>query len=49
MLGHASLEITQLYTRVSINDLQAMHAEFHPRKSRVRMARSDALREVYLL
>ncbi len=32
MLGHASLETTQLYTRVSINDLQAMHARFHPRE-----------------
>ena len=32
MLGHASLETTQLYTRVTINDLQAMHARFHPRE-----------------
>jgi integrase/recombinase XerD len=30
MLGHASLETTQLYTRVTINDLRAMHAKFHP-------------------
>ena len=29
---HASLETTQLYTRVTINDLQAMHARFHPRE-----------------
>lgn len=32
MLGHASLETTQLYTRVTINDLRAMHAKFHPRE-----------------
>lgn len=33
MLGHASLESTQLYTRVTINDLRDMHAKFHPRES----------------
>jgi integrase/recombinase XerD len=32
MLGHASLETTQLYTRVTINDLRAMHSRFHPRE-----------------
>jgi integrase/recombinase XerD len=32
MLGHASLETTQLYTRVTINDLRSMHAKFHPRE-----------------
>jgi len=32
MLGHASLETTQLYTRVTINDLRAMHRQFHPRE-----------------
>ena len=32
MLGHASLTTTQLYTRVTINDLRAMHAKFHPRE-----------------
>lgn len=32
MLGHASLATTQLYTRVTINDLRAMHAKFHPRE-----------------
>ena len=32
MLGHASLETTQLYARVTINDLHAMHARFHPRE-----------------
>jgi integrase/recombinase XerD len=32
MFGHASLETTQLYTRVTINDLRAMHRKFHPRE-----------------
>ena len=32
MLGHASLETTQIYTRVTINDLRAMHRKFHPRE-----------------
>jgi integrase/recombinase XerD len=32
MLGHASLEATQLYTRVTINDLRAMHRKLHPRE-----------------
>jgi integrase/recombinase XerD len=32
MLGHASLETTQLYTRVTINDLRAMHRKFHLRE-----------------
>jgi len=32
MLGHASLETTQVYTRVTINDLRAMHSKFHPRE-----------------
>lgn len=32
MLGHTSLETTQLYTHVTINDLRAMHARFHPRE-----------------
>lgn len=32
MLGHASLETTQIYTRVTINDLRDMHARFHPRE-----------------
>jgi len=30
MLGHAKLETTQLYTRVSIGKLQAVHAATHP-------------------
>ncbi|MBL0380071.1 MAG: hypothetical protein JKP90_10480 [Desulfofustis sp. PB-SRB1] len=28
--GHASLESTQIYTRVTINDLKEIHARFHP-------------------
>ena len=30
MLGHASLESTQIYTHVTINDLKAVHAKYHP-------------------
>jgi integrase/recombinase XerD len=30
MLGHESLESTQIYTRVTINDLKAIHAKYHP-------------------
>jgi integrase/recombinase XerD len=30
MLGHASLDSTQIYTRVTINDLKAVHAKYHP-------------------
>jgi integrase/recombinase XerD len=33
MLGHKSLETTQVYTRITINDLKAMHAKFHPRET----------------
>jgi len=32
MLGNASLETTRIYTRVTINDLRAMHGKFHPRE-----------------
>jgi integrase/recombinase XerD len=32
MLGHESLESTQLYTRVTINDLKEIHAKYHPNK-----------------
>ncbi len=32
MLGHASLETTQLCARVTINDLQVMHKRFHPQE-----------------
>ena len=34
MLGHASLESTQIYTRVTINDLKEIHAKYHPGEQR---------------
>ena len=33
MLGHASLDSTQIYTRVTINDLKQIHAKYHPGES----------------
>jgi len=30
MLGHESLESTQIYTRVTINDLKEIHSKYHP-------------------
>jgi integrase/recombinase XerD len=33
MLGHESLESTQIYTRVTINDLKKIHAKYHPSES----------------
>ena len=30
MLGHESLESTELYTHVTINDLKEIHAQYHP-------------------
>jgi len=30
LLGHESLETTQLYTHVTINDLKEVHAKYHP-------------------
>lgn len=30
LLGHESLESTQIYTKVTINDLKAIHAKYHP-------------------
>jgi integrase/recombinase XerD len=34
MLGHASIESTQIYTQVSIRALQAVHASTHPAEQR---------------
>jgi integrase len=34
MLGHASIETTQIYTRVITTDLKAVHRRFHPRGQR---------------
>ncbi|MCG6944284.1 MAG: tyrosine-type recombinase/integrase [Deltaproteobacteria bacterium] len=33
LLGHESLESTQIYTKVTINDLKAIHAKYHPGES----------------
>jgi len=30
LLGHASIETTSRYTRITINDLKEVHAKFHP-------------------
>ena len=30
LLGHACIETTQVYTRVTINDLKKIHAKYHP-------------------
>lgn len=32
LLGHASLQTTQIYTHVEIGDLKAVHRRFHPRR-----------------
>jgi integrase/recombinase XerD len=32
MLDHTSIESTQIYTRVTVNDLRAAHHQFHPRE-----------------
>jgi integrase/recombinase XerD len=34
LLGHASLETTQVYTRITINDLKEIHRRYHPREQR---------------
>ncbi len=32
MLGHVSLETTQVYTRITINELKKIHSRYHPRE-----------------
>lgn len=32
LLGHSTLQTTQIYTRVEIGDLKAVHRRFHPRE-----------------
>ena len=32
MLGHSSLETTQIYTHVSITQIQEAHRRYHPAK-----------------
>jgi integrase/recombinase XerD len=32
LLGHASIDSTMIYTRVTINDLRVAHRQFHPRE-----------------
>jgi site-specific recombinase XerD len=32
MLGHASVATTQIYTKVEVTDLRAMHRQCHPRE-----------------
>jgi hypothetical protein len=34
MLGHAKLDTTAIYTRVTVGTLKAMHARFHPTEVR---------------
>lgn len=36
LLGHASLQTTQVYTHVEISDLKAVHRRFHPREQGTR-------------
>jgi integrase/recombinase XerD len=36
MLGHESLESTQVYTHVTINDLKQIHAKYHPSEKNVK-------------
>ncbi len=33
LLGHESLESTQIYTKVTINDLKEVHSKYHPSES----------------
>ena len=42
MLGHASLETTQIYTQVSINKLKEIHKATHPAKRNKKKQKPDA-------
>ena len=43
MLGHRSVESTQIYTQVSIRALQAVHASTHPAEQRENPEPPDSL------
>ncbi len=43
LLGHASLETTQVYTRVTAAEVKAMHRQKHPRRRGQAAAQSEAL------
>ncbi len=45
MLGHADLDSTQMYTRVSIRKLKAIHAATHPGAKLERLAKTTGRRE----
>jgi integrase/recombinase XerD len=34
LLGHASIETTQIYTRLTISDLKEAHTRYHPREQK---------------
>jgi len=42
MLGHADLSSTQIYTRVSLRKLEAVHAASHPGATTGHAARGEA-------
>jgi integrase/recombinase XerD len=44
MLGHASITSTQIYTRVSMRELQAVHAATHPGASSNARRRGEGAR-----
>lgn len=49
ILGHADLNTTQLYTHVSIRQLQAVHAETHPARLRQDAANANEISKEALL
>jgi len=44
-LGHASVETTQLYTHITIPELKAIHAKYHPRERLAERREKSAHRE----